>query len=60
MGWLLHNWIWLLLAAGVLWLLLRRRQGERMAGCGSHGLAHGDPAGGARRRAWMLRARRPE
>jgi len=37
MEWLLHNWIWLLLAAGVLWLLLRRRQEERMAGCSSHG-----------------------
>lgn len=46
MGWLSHNWIWLLLAAGVFWPLLCRRQGERMAGCGSHGLAHGDPPGG--------------
>jgi hypothetical protein len=48
MEWLSQNWIWLVLAAGVLWLLSRGRHGGLMGGCGAHGTAHGGPAGDAK------------
>jgi len=45
MQWLLQNWIWLVLAAGVFWLLSRGHHRGRMAACGSHGMPNGDPVG---------------
>ena len=45
MEWLSQYWIWLVLTAGVFWLLARWRHGGRMAGCGSHGMAYGGPGG---------------
>lgn len=52
MEWLSHNWNWLLLAGGVIWLLARGRHGGRMTGLVSHDKAHCGPAGdGATQRA---------
>jgi len=45
MQWLSQNWIWLVLAAGVFWLLSRGRHWGRIAGSSSHGMAHGGRAG---------------
>jgi len=48
MGWLSQNWIWVVLAVGVLWLLSHRRHGGLMGGCGTHGMTHEGPAGEAK------------
>ncbi|OGA30714.1 MAG: hypothetical protein A3G80_06135 [Betaproteobacteria bacterium RIFCSPLOWO2_12_FULL_62_13b] len=45
MEWLSQNWIWLVLIAGVVWLLSRSRHGGLMGGCGAHDMAHEGPAG---------------
>ena len=46
MEWLSQNWIWLVLVAGVVWLLSRsRRGGSAMGCCGAHDMAHEGPAG---------------
>ena len=47
MEWLSQYWIWLVLTAGVFWLLARGRHGGRMAGCGSAGVGCRGGAGGA-------------
>lgn len=45
MEWLSQNWIWVVLAVGVLWLLSRGRHGGLMGGFGTHGRAHEGPPG---------------
>lgn len=45
MQWLSQNWIWLVLVAGVIWVLSRSRHGGLMGGCGAHGMAREGPAG---------------
>ena len=45
MEWLSQNWIWLVLVAGVVWLLSRSRRGGSMGCCGAHDMAHEGPAG---------------
>ena len=48
MDWLSQNWVWVLLAAGAIWMFARGRHGGMgmMGGgcCGGHG-GHGDHAG---------------
>lgn len=46
MEWLSQNWIWVVLVAGVIWLLSRGRHGGLMGGCcGTHDMAREGPAG---------------
>ena len=45
MEWLSQNWMWLLLAVGVVFLLSRTRQGGAMGCCSAHDMAHEAPAG---------------
>lgn len=42
MEWLLQNWIWIIVAVGVVLLFLRMRHGAMMGGCG-HDMAHEGP-----------------
>lgn len=42
MEWLSQNWVWILVAVGVVWLFARMRQGGAMGGCG-HDMAHEGP-----------------
>jgi len=48
MEWLSQNWIWLVLVAGVVWLLSRSRHGSLMGGYGAHGMAREGPSGEGR------------
>jgi len=47
MEWLTQNWIWLVLVAGVAWMLSRGRHGGSTGCCGAHDheMAHEGPAG---------------
>lgn len=46
MEWLSQNWIWLVVIAGVIWMLSRRRHGGLMGGCcGTHDMAREGAAG---------------
>jgi hypothetical protein len=45
MEWLSQSWIWLVLVAGVVWLVSRSRRGGAMGCCGAHDMAHEGPAG---------------
>ena len=42
MEWLLQNWIWIIVAVGVVLLFSRMRHGAMMGGCG-HDMAHEGP-----------------
>lgn len=46
MEWLTQNWIWLVVIAGVVWMLSRGHHGGLMGGCcGTHDMAREGPAG---------------
>ena len=41
MEWLTQNWIWLIVIAGMIFMMLRGRHGGLMGGCcGGHDMAH--------------------
>lgn len=45
MEWLSQNWVWIVVAVGVVWLFARMRPGGgMMGGCGGHDMAHEGPA----------------
>ena len=44
MEWLSQNWVWIVVAVGVVWLFARMRAGGAMGGCcGGHDMAHEGP-----------------
>jgi len=44
MEWLSQNWVWIVVAVGVVWLFARMRAGGAMGGCcGGHEMAHEGP-----------------
>jgi hypothetical protein len=46
MEWLSQNWVWIVVAVGVVWLFARMRPGAGGMGgcCGGHDMAHEGPA----------------
>ena len=50
MEWLSQNWIWIVVAVGVVWVFARMRQGGFMGGCG-HDMAHEGPPKDASKKA---------